>query len=161
MTFLGALVPAFMFLEDNPKIKIFAILIFLGFQIGAVAVTNVGRPEIRFFDKPSRKYRIKRPNHFFTRLFRKTWLNRADLGHVTQVKMTTFTAKRWKTRIIGSGENKYRHQELCMFENYHLSLENIGGECIHIYDMYDQDHVLDCGEKIAKYLGVKLVLDME
>ena len=154
MTFLGALVPGFMLLEDNIKMKMVAVGLFLGFQIGAVLTVNVGRPEIRIFDKNKKKYWIRKPNHIFTMLFRKSRIDVADLTKVTGIKLTSFEAKRWVEKWVGSGENKYRRQDLLRYENYRLILVMSHSEPITIYDWYEMDHVMEVGEKIAEYLGV-------
>jgi len=155
MTILGAVVPAFMFLENTAAIRIVAVILFAAFQIGAVAIVNAGRPEVRVFDKTKGKYRIRRANHVLTRGFRKSWIDITELDRVSGVKLMAFKAKRWEMRWVGSGENKYRHQELRTFENYRLFLDTFGGEGIDIYDWYELDHAMETGEKIAGYLGVE------
>ncbi|MBN2279504.1 MAG: hypothetical protein JXQ65_02890 [Candidatus Marinimicrobia bacterium] len=155
MTFLGALVPGAMFLEDNIKMKIMAVGIFLAFQTGAILTVNVGRPEIRIFDKPNKKYWIRKPNHIFTILFRKSRVDVADLSKVTGIKLSSFTAKRWDMEWFGSDENRFRRQSLMRYENYRLTLVMSHSEPITIYDWYEMDHAMETGEKIAEYLGVE------
>lgn len=154
MTFLGALVPGFMFLEDNIKMKMVAAGIFLAFQIGAILTINVGRPEIRIFDKSKMKYWIYKPNHIFTMLFRKSRIDVADLNKVTGIRLSSFEAKRWDFKWIGSGENKYKRQDLIRYENYRLLLVMSHSEPISLYDWYEMDHAMEVGEKIAEYLGM-------
>ena len=159
MTFLGALVPGFMFLEDNIKMKIVAVVIFLMFQIAAVLTINVGRRVIKIFDKDNGKYWIRKPNHIFTMLFRKSRVDVADLTKVTGVKLASFEAKRWDMEWFGSGDNKFKRQSLVRYENYRLFLVMSHSEPIAFYDWHEMDHAMEIGEEIAEYLGVPFNLE--
>lgn len=158
LIFLGTLVPTLMFMENNLKIKIFAIGIFTIFQVGAIALVNFGRVEVKIFDINKKVYYIKRPNHILTRLFRKTYMKIIDLNKIKNLELKSFEAKRWEMRWIGSGESKYSRQELRKYENYRLSLNTIDEKEIIIYDYYDLDSTIEIAEKIAKYLNIKLII---
>lgn len=159
MTFLGTLVPSFMFLESNIKMRIIAVIIFIMFQIGAIATVNLARPEIRIFDKSAGRYFIRRANHLLTMLFRKTYLDILALNNIDSIQLSSFKAKRWEMKRLGTGDNEYTTQNLKTYENYRLVLNTFDGKEIVIYDWYNLDHSIDLGEKIAEYLAVEFTLD--
>ena len=87
-------------------------------------------------------------------LFRKSRIDVADLNKVTGIRLSSFEAKRWDFKWIGSGENKYKRQDLIRYENYRLLLVMSHSEPISLYDWYEMDHAMEVGEKIAEYLGM-------
>ena len=159
ITILGTVIPGFMFYENDITMKLIAGAIFLISQIGSIAIVNAGFPEIRIFDKIKGKYWHQRPNHLFTKLFRKTRVNFVDLGKVTGVKSSSFEAKRWTMKWIGSGENKFRQQTLIKYENYRLLLIMSHSEPIPFYDWYEMDYIMEIGEEVANFLNVPFKLE--
>ena len=159
MTALGAVVPAFMFLGTNLKGKIVAVILFLAFQAGAVLTVNAGRLELRVFDRVRNSYRIRRANHIFTRAIRRTWIDVCCLGKIVNVGLSSFQAKRWVMTTIGSGENKYKRQDLHGYEDFRVNLITIDGKKITVYDWYEMDEAMNAGQRIADFLGVPFSLE--